>query len=420
MSYSYSSASSRKHLLLVAVGMNFLFGVLYAWSIFLEPLENFLGQTRTVISFVPALGLLSFTIGVYCHSYLLRYFSSRTLVSSTLALAGLGHLLFGYFPSYIGLLLGYGILFGVSCGTGYGLALHLARNAFIPTSGWSVGLVVAAFAAGGMTASMLAATILPANDLVTSFQMIGWMFCVASVVLGAIAETKNNPMGLQKTGGRRPSQPFSKTFLQMAFGYYAFCFLGLAIVSHSTAILYSRDVSPAFAGLGPVLFNLGYIVGACIGGVVTEKFPNQYTPTMFMAATLLAVISLIVLSSAPTLLMAVAIVGIGFGSIVSIFVMILSAKYEEETVSFQFGRLNIGYGLAGLSAPAITGWLYDLRGQYDFAVSFAGIVGFAGLLAVLRCRLNDSTLRDVDAHDRLSQQVTPAKPSARALEIERG
>lgn len=387
---SRSTPVKGKMLLLVAFCMNFMFGVLYAWSVFLNPLEEFLSLTRTATSVVPAIGLVCFTIGVFFHSRFVETFSPGMLVTVTLGFAGLGHILFGLVPSYESLVVGFGFLFGGACGTGYGIALYFARSAFSPTSGWAVGLVVAAFAIGGMSVSAVSASVLTEIDVAASFRTIGWVFLVAAISLGAFTKVFTSHNKEHRAEKTAITAPLNKEFLHLAFGYYAFCYLGLAIVSHGKEILGSHPVSPGIPELGPVILNFGYIIGACIGGVVTTRFPNRLTPSVFMAATLLAVVSLNFPAPPSLQLLAVIIVGVGFGSIVSVFVMILSACYDETVVGYYYGRLNVGYGLAGFSAPAVTGWLYDMNGNYDLAIWFAGIVGLLGLAAILRSRLVDN------------------------------
>ena len=116
------------NLFATAILVNVLLGVLYGWSLFLTAIETELIVSRTLLSFVPALGLFCFTLGMLLHHLLIPRLPVRLLVPVVVATAGLGHLLFWFFPSYLGLLLGYGLVFGTAAGIGYGLALAMARH----------------------------------------------------------------------------------------------------------------------------------------------------------------------------------------------------------------------------------------------------------------------------------------------------
>jgi MFS family permease len=79
---------------------------------------------------------------------------------------------------------------------------------------------------------------------------------------------------------------------------------------------------------------------------------------------------------------AVFVIGSGFGSTVSVFVMMLTRSYGTDRVGALFGRLNISYGLAGFLAPSITGWMYELSGDYTTSLWFGDFLGVLGLLAM--------------------------------------
>lgn len=133
-------------------------------------------ESRTALSLVPALGLLSFTIGVLFHHILISRIQTGILVSSVITVGGLGHLLFWAFPSYLFLLLGYGLVFGTATGIGYGLALAMARQSSSEHRGWAVGITVAAFAASGMLISATGTLFNIVENVSVSFGVIGLIF----------------------------------------------------------------------------------------------------------------------------------------------------------------------------------------------------------------------------------------------------
>lgn len=86
--------------------------------------------------------------------------------------------------------------------------------------------------------------------------------------------------------------------------------------------------------------------------------------------------------SIPVHLLAILVIGVGFGSVVSVFFLLLSQKFNSDKASSLFARLNISYGLAGLMAPAITGSLFDLYDGYDIPLMFTLAVGIIGVMGI--------------------------------------
>jgi hypothetical protein len=368
--------------LIAAIAINLLLGTLYGWSLLLVPLEDLLKVSRTSLSLVPALALLCFTAGVYVHDALVRRLRLVHLASGVTAAAGLGHLIFWLLPSYPALIIGYGGVFGSAAGVGYGLALALARMSLSPTRGWTVGLTVAAFAAGGMTVSAMGALYGVPDDMPKLFAITGGVYLASALALGFLLRNSVLPLGQSQRTGATDRAVKVGTFLRLAVGYFALCYLGLMLVSHGAAILEALGVSVAVGALTPFVLNAGYIIGAFLGGVAAARAPGRATPLAFLLASAVSAFLL----SAPVppdfWVAAVFVIGLGFGSTVSVFVVLLTSLYGADRAGVLFGRLNISYGLAGLLSPSITGWLYELGGSYDTSLWLGCFLGSVGLFSI--------------------------------------
>ena len=346
------------------------------------PLEAQLMESRTTLSFVPAVGLLCFTIGVLLHHILIPRIQIGILVPTVIAVAGLGHLMFWMFPSYLSLLLGYGLFFGTAAGIGYGLALAMARQSSSEFRGWAVGLTVAAFAASGMLVSAMGRFFNIAGNVSESFGFIGLVFCVAALFLGlTLRQSKLVTTAARKSNNSVITIPLFP-LLCLALGYFALCYPGLVFVSHGATILQDLGTSASVSALAPFILNTGYIIGAVLGGLLPSWLPGKNAPLVLILITTSGVGVMIAPVTTLFHILAILVIGIGFGSVVSVFFLLLSRKFDADNASKMFARLNVSYGLAGLLAPAITGKLYDLNASYDIALWFAMAVGVFGIAGV--------------------------------------
>ena len=64
------------------------------------------------------------------------------------------------------------------------------------------------------------------------------------------------------------------------------------------------------------------------------------------------------------------------------FMMLFTVWYGTDRAGHLFGRLNVGYGLAGFIAPWLTGFLYDRAGGYQAAVLACALLVLVGSLAI--------------------------------------
>ena len=269
------------HFFTAAVLTNGLLGVLYAWSLFLAPLEQLLAVSRATISVVPSVALVCFTAGVLIHDAIIRRVSLGILAPAVFTCSGLGYVLFWLAPSYTNLIVGYGVMFGFSGGIGFGLALALARETVSPPKGWIVGVIAAVFAGSGMTLSAIGAALGSVEPVPTTFGVIGMLFLAAAVLSALLLRKQRFAFDKSQTGASVAQTTRTTTFWLLFFGNFAICYAGLMFVSHGTTILRGHGLSLTNAAFAPILLNLGYLLGALLGGIIAARFPSRFTPLVF-------------------------------------------------------------------------------------------------------------------------------------------
>jgi OFA family oxalate/formate antiporter-like MFS transporter len=363
--------------LATAISINAVLGVLYAWSLFLVPLELLLNESRASVSVVPTVALVCFTIGMFFHDHLLRRLPLAPLTAGVLALAGLGHLLFWWSPSYVTLLVGYGLLFGFGGGIGFGLALALARSTTTEPRGSIVGLVAATFAASGMSVSALGATLGTVEPVPHSFGLLAAAFLTVSLLAGVLLRGQKFPYRAEQVITDIGRATRNTGFWLLFIGNFTICYAGLMFVSHGAALLHNHGLAIAQASWAPFSSNVGYLIGALFGGVIATRFPGRATPLVFSLLSLLSTLTFLAPEFVELQLLGLFFIGSAFGGTVSVFMMLFTVWFGADKVGALFARLNVGYGVAGLLAPAFTGWLFTVQGSYE-----APVLTCIGLLLV--------------------------------------
>ena len=385
-------AKANWNFFLAALVINALLGVLYAWSLLLVPLEQFLGVSRAMISLVPSLALVCFTTGVLIHDGVIRRMPLSVLAPCVLAFPGFGYLLFWAVPGFSTLALGYGVMFGFAGGIGFGLALALARETLSPPRGVIVGVVAATFAGSGMTLAAIGAALGTVEPLPRTFGLIGALFLCGASILGVVLRGQRFYMVQSHSGGDVGDTTRTWSFGLLFFGNFSICYAWLMFVSHGTTILRVHGLTLATAAWAPVLLNLGYLLGALTGGVIAARFPSRFTPMVFCALSALSVSVFLLESPALMWVPSLMFIGAAFGGTVSIFIMLLHIWYGASQVGPLFGRINISYGIAGLSAPSITGWLFTQHGDYNSALLLGTALLLAGSLGFILAKRPASSL----------------------------
>jgi OFA family oxalate/formate antiporter-like MFS transporter len=376
------NSSPNLRFLATAIVINAVLGVLYGWSLFLIPLETLLNESRATVSIVPSVALVCFTVGMYFHDNLLRRLPLAPLTAGVLVLAGCGHLLFWWLPSYTALLIGYSLLFGLGGGVGFGLALALARATTPQPRGSFVGLVAATFAASGMLVSAIGATLGTIEPVDRSFGLLGAAFLTAAIVAAVLLHGQRFPYSGESVSGSIQGETRSAGFWLLFVGNFAICYAGLMFISHGTALLHEHGLSIAQASWAPFASNIGYLIGALFGGVVATRFPGRITPFVFSLLSLLSAVTFLAPGFVALQIVGLFFIGSAFGGTVSVFMMLFTVWFGRDKVGALFGRLNIGYGMAGLLAPAATGWLFTNRGGYEIPLLTSIVLLAIGSIAI--------------------------------------
>lgn len=370
-----------------ALLLNAGLGVLYVWSLFLAPLEAELAVDRGTLSLVPAVALVCFTVGMVLEARALAMTSPPTLAAISLGLAGAGHILFGLWPSFATLLIGYGVIFGVGGGLGYLLALALATRAPEHRRGFYVGLTVGVFAASGIVLSFVLPPLIDSVGGSRTFLVIGIAIWIVGIAVVAILRPfANTPEAIAATSAAATAPVIAPLFFKLAVAFFAVCAVGLMIVSHSTGILVANGFASS-AWLGPIVYNLGYIVGCLTGGRIEQAVGGRAGLTIINGAMVVALLPLAFVAPLGVALVAIAIIGFTLGGVASLMPMVVADRYGLGAIGAIYGKLNISYGLGGLIAPWLAGVLYVATGSYALSMWLGialAVIGIAASLSVGR------------------------------------
>lgn len=368
------------------IASNVSFGLLYGWSLFVAPLETFLGVTRTQLSVIPSLALVAFTAGLFTHQWFTTRARLKPLYGSLILAAVIGHVAFAIYPTYPVLILGYACLFGYAGGIAYCISLALAREASPQRPGIAVGWMVGAFAATGLGMSIAAswAGIPQRVDLVFAALAcaIGLIGLAGYLLLPGTFTLTSSSAVKERDGGRDMAVLWP--FLVAFFGL---CYAALSLVGHGTPLLRELNAPADTANLAPLLFNSGYIAGAVTAGYVLVYVSGRTALLTVLALTLACSLLFSMQIGVPLAVLLIVVMGAALGSSPTLIFVILGAGRDTAAATRLFGTINLSYGAAGLLGPLVTGWLFDTTLQYGPAFLLAAFVNaIAILLSAARIR----------------------------------
>lgn len=168
----------------VAFVLLMFFGLIYAWSLFVDPLETEFGWDRSATSVVFTLSIITFCAGMLVAGALEERTSPRTVMLITAGCLGLGLVASAFTESLFLIYLTYGVLVGAGVGLGTDVVMSVTLKWFPDKQGLASGAMLMGFGGGTMLLSPLVTTMLGALGWRMTFAVLGIIFVV---LVGAAA-----------------------------------------------------------------------------------------------------------------------------------------------------------------------------------------------------------------------------------------
>src|SRR5216684_5606792 len=267
------------------LSMNLALGTLYAWSVFVAPLEKEFGWKRAETSNVFTIAVVVFALSFIVAGRLQDKFGPFWVSLTGGVLVSLGFFLCAYTHSLIYLYVCFGAIGGLGNGFGYATPIPVMAKWFPDKRGLAVGLAVAGYGGGSAIFGPLANLwLIPTYGWQATFKILGCIFLVMTMI-GAFL-LKNPPAGY-KPAGWTPA-PAAKaaattyeftpgevlatpTFYLMWIAYALGTSAGLMVISQLVPFAKSQGVSSAaLATMGLFVGAIGNASGRLLSGWMSD------------------------------------------------------------------------------------------------------------------------------------------------------
>ena len=382
--------------------MNLALGTLYAWSIFVAPLEKEFGWKRVETSTVFGIAVIVFALSFVVAGRLQDKFGPFKISLIGGILVSLGFFLCSYTHSLMWLYVCFGVIGGLGNGFGYATPIPVMAKWFPDKRGLAVGLAVGGYGGGSAIFGPLAnLKLIPAYGVHTTFQILGVIFLVMTVI-GAFL-LKNPPSGY-KPAGWTPA-PASKaaastydfsasevlrtpTFYLMWVAYCLGALAGLMVISQLVPFAKSVGIaSSAIATMGLVVGAIGNASGRILSGWMSDALGRLNVLRLMIAISMIAMPILYKVGGNVTALYVVVFVVYWcYGTQLSVNGAAASDFWGTKNAGINYGMLFTAWGVAGYFGAKLGGTMFDKYHNYQMAFYTAGVLAGVALLCELAAR----------------------------------
>ena len=376
-------------MLLAATVVNLPFGTLYAFSVFLKPMEALLGATRAEMSFVFGLATVTLTLGMNFAPQLYRRLSPAWLAVACGLSSGAGLWLAASASSFTQFALGYGVLFGPGAGVLFIVGQQAVNQTVGGSRGLANGYVVSLYPLGAMLGAPVFGWSIQAFGVRPTLAGLGIVVVAACAIAAGLlraAEIQMLDASSEIAGGR-----LGRTFYLLTAVFFLAAAAGLTVLSQAAAIVQAYGGVAALA-VGATTFITGAVGAARIaGGWLVDHFAAARVGVGAHACSLAGALMLSLIPTPATAAFALGLIGVGYGIVSGLAAGAIAQYWHKNQFGRIASRLYIAWCAAAISLPVLAGALFDRTGSYASAVWVAAGINVLGML--IACALPSAEKR---------------------------
>ncbi len=357
--------------------------LLYAWSVFIKPLNAEFGWSRAEIAMAFAIcclvfGLVTFPAGRWSD----KIGPQKVIMTGGLLLA-IGFILSGFIQSKAQLYITYGVIAGLGGGMIYLPPIATAPKWWPDRRALATGFAVVGLGLGSFLMGPLATWIIQKPGY--GWRYVFWYCGIAMGIIAIIAGAflKPPPAGWKPAGYTPPAPPagagapkvtrdwtYEETranpkFWLLYLAYFCGSFAGLMVIGHLAGFGIDRGLTPMAAAGAVSTLALANAATRILSGWFVDMIGIRiYFAATFALQTLAMLLIFQLGGSFYGLAIIAAIIGWDYGAMFTLFPATCLQFYGPTAQGSNYGLLFTAWGLAGFAGPWVGGWLKDVTGSY--------------------------------------------------------
>jgi len=366
-----------------ATALNAPLGSLYAFSVFLRPLEALLGVRRADLALVFALASAGFGAGINLIPWTYGLASAPVLVLACAALSTLGIALAATAGGLTQLAVGFGVCFGAGAGAAYLLAQQTVNLAVMSRHGLVNGYLVSLYPGGAMVAAPVFGWAIARYGVRATLGGLATALAVTGVISAWLIMRSGVTLTASGHVALGPEERRRAVFWRLWFIFFLAASAGLMVLSQAAGIIAAYGGAMGLAVFGTTFITAAIAAARVAGGWMVDWLAIPTVAAGAHAVALAGNVALTLWPGPSVSVLALALVGIGYGVISGVVAGAMAFYWRRALYSRVASRIYMAWCAAAVVLPTIAGHLFDVTHGYGTAVLIAAGGNVVGVVLAL-------------------------------------
>ncbi len=369
----------------LGVSVSFASIVVFSFGVFIKPLQESFGWTRSQVSLAFSIGALTVC---FCSPFLGRLadrFGAKRIILPSAAILGvaygsmafLGGSLVQFYATYVVM----GIVGNGSTQLTYS---RIVSARFDRRRGMALAFVMTGVGVGAMVIPALAQALIAARGWRQAYLWLAGIVLLLGVIPAAILlpsakEGSRSPVTEDGMAARQARRTLD--FWKLVLAFFLFSLAVNAAVAHLVPMLTDGGLTATSAALASSVMGAATVVGRLVTGALLDRFSGARVGCV---ACLLAAVGLGLANAGGTIVMAcvmASLIGFGMGAEADVMPYLISRRFGLRSMAELYGVAFSAFALAGAAGPAVMGLVFDKTGSYRLLTPvLAVLIAISGLL----------------------------------------
>ena len=365
-------------------------GAVFSLAVFLQPMADATGWSRTGVSSAMTIVFLTMGIASFGWGALTDRFGPKIVVLSGAVLLGLGLVLASRTTSLLQFQLVYGLIVGVAAGAIFAPTIATVTGWFDKNRSLAVSLVSAGMGVAPMTISPFASWLITHHGWRAAMFWIGilaWVLLIPAAmfvrrppVTAAGGEASTPPQSDRTEVGRALTSP---QFLVLGFTFMLCC------MAHSGPIFHVVSYA-MYCGLGPMAAVSVYSVeglaglgGRVVVGLLADRFGAKRVLIVTLFTQALAIAAYLQVNELAEFYTLAVIFGVAYGGGMPLYASLARDYFGQHIMGTVFGAATMLSSLGMALGPVAGGWVFDTFHDYAWLYIASSAVAVGAVLLAL-------------------------------------